>query len=408
MRWETVGDDLMLRALPAAAGAATVPARESAQEGGDDVHRHRRRGRASALAARRRARAPVLEVEARAVLEGHAVGDSICTAGVCLTVTPSGGDRFWADAMPETVRRTTLAGSAAGDRLNLERALTLPAASAGTWSPATSTASAGRRRSPEENALVLDVEAPAEVRGSASRRVRSPSTASASRSSAVAGDTLRVSLIPHTAAATTLARPARRDDGVNLEADLIGKYVARLPRARRAPREGLTWEKLAEAGFDAAARSTTPKARAAERRAAAVTFETRRRRGALRDIDEALDDMRMGKMVVVCDDEDRENEGDLTHGGAVRHARAHQLHGQHGRGLICLALTPERCAELDWSPWSSQNQAPLPDRLHGLDRGARGRHDRHLGRRPGAHHPGRRRPGPAARATSCSRATSSR
>ena len=61
------------------------------------------------------------------------------------------------------------------------------------------------------------------------------------------GDVLRVSLIPHTAAATTLSR-LERGRRVNLEADLIAKYVHAFLERRRPP-EGLTWEKLAEAGF---------------------------------------------------------------------------------------------------------------------------------------------------------------
>ncbi len=70
-------------------------------------------------------RSAVLEIEARSVLDGTRVGDSIATSGACLTVTRLSADRFWADAMPETVRRTTLAGKRPGDGLNLERALTL-------------------------------------------------------------------------------------------------------------------------------------------------------------------------------------------------------------------------------------------------------------------------------------------
>ena len=58
---------------------------------------------------RARAAAPCSRVEARTVLEGTRVGDSIVTSGVCLTVTRLRADRFCADAMPETVRRTTLA-----------------------------------------------------------------------------------------------------------------------------------------------------------------------------------------------------------------------------------------------------------------------------------------------------------
>ncbi len=49
-------------------------------------------------------------------------------------------------------------------------------------------------------------------------------------------------------------------------------------------------------------------------------------------IEEALEEMRRGRMVVVCDGEDRENEGDLVLAGPVRDARGDQLHGQGGAG----------------------------------------------------------------------------
>ena len=64
----------------------------------------------------------------------------------------------------------------------------------------------------------------------------------------LAADALRVSLIPHTVAATTL-RDLRAGDEVNLEADLIGKYVARLPCHDPGPPRVCTFEKLSEAGF---------------------------------------------------------------------------------------------------------------------------------------------------------------
>ena len=63
----------------------------------------------------------------------------------------------------------------------------------------------------------------------------------------LAADTMRVSLIPHTVAATTL-RDLRIGDEVNLEADLIGKYV-RAYLSRSGSAQGLTFEKLSEAGF---------------------------------------------------------------------------------------------------------------------------------------------------------------
>ena len=65
---------------------------------------------------------------------------------------------------------------------------------------------------------------------------------------------------------------------------------------------------------------------------------------------------------------------------------------REGRGLICLALTPERCDELGLDLMAAKNESAVRDRVHGLDRGARRRHHRHLRRRPRAHDRGRDRP----------------
>lgn len=58
-------------------------------------------------------------------LDGVALGDSIATSGVCLTVTELPGDGYWADVSPETLSLTTLGQKAVGDPVNLETSLTL-------------------------------------------------------------------------------------------------------------------------------------------------------------------------------------------------------------------------------------------------------------------------------------------
>ena len=75
-------------------------------------------------------------------------------------------------------------------------------------------------------------------------------------------------------------------------------------------------------------------------------------------IDEALDDIRAGKMVVVCDDEDRENEGDLTMAAQFATPEAVNFMATHGRGLICLSLTPQRCDELGLDLMAAKNESP--------------------------------------------------
>ena len=74
-------------------------------------------------------------------------------------------------------------------------------------------------------------------------------------------------------------------------------------------------------------------------------------------IEEALEDIRQGKMVVVCDAEDRENEGDLTLAAQFATPEAINFMAKHGRGLICLALTPDRCDELGLDLMAAKNES---------------------------------------------------
>jgi len=190
----------------------------------------------------------VLDVAAPVVTGGAAVGDSILSDGVCLTITGLRPGGFTADVMPETVRRTTLADRRPGDRLNLERALTLQSRLGGHLvSGHIDGVGTVIRVTPEDNALVVEFEAPQAVSDVSVAQGSVALDGVSLTIAAVEGRRLRVSLIPHTAAVTTLARlaPGVR---VNLEADLIAKYVYAFVAGRK-PEGGLTWEKLAEAGF---------------------------------------------------------------------------------------------------------------------------------------------------------------
>jgi 3,4-dihydroxy 2-butanone 4-phosphate synthase / GTP cyclohydrolase II len=74
-------------------------------------------------------------------------------------------------------------------------------------------------------------------------------------------------------------------------------------------------------------------------------------------IEEAIEDIRQGKMVVVCDDESRENEGDLTMAAQFVTPEAINFMAKEGRGLICLALTPERCDQLGLDLMAAKNES---------------------------------------------------
>jgi 3,4-dihydroxy 2-butanone 4-phosphate synthase/GTP cyclohydrolase II len=76
-------------------------------------------------------------------------------------------------------------------------------------------------------------------------------------------------------------------------------------------------------------------------------------------IDEAIEEIRAGRMVVVCDDEDRENEGDLTLAAQFATPEAINFMAKEGRGLICLALTPDRCDELGLDLMAAKNESPF-------------------------------------------------
>jgi 3,4-dihydroxy 2-butanone 4-phosphate synthase/GTP cyclohydrolase II len=80
---------------------------------------------------------------------------------------------------------------------------------------------------------------------------------------------------------------------------------------------------------------------------------------AFASIEEAIEDVRAGKLVVVVDAADRENEGDLTIAAQFATPEAINFMATHGRGLICLCLTEERCDELGLRPMAEHNEAPL-------------------------------------------------
>ncbi len=76
-------------------------------------------------------------------------------------------------------------------------------------------------------------------------------------------------------------------------------------------------------------------------------------------VEEAIEEIRAGRMVVVCDDEDRENEGDLTMAAQFATPEAINFMAREGRGLICLALTAERCDEMGLDLMAAKNESPF-------------------------------------------------
>ncbi|MBI2353438.1 MAG: bifunctional 3,4-dihydroxy-2-butanone-4-phosphate synthase/GTP cyclohydrolase II [Deltaproteobacteria bacterium] len=76
-------------------------------------------------------------------------------------------------------------------------------------------------------------------------------------------------------------------------------------------------------------------------------------------IEEAIKDIRQGRMVILVDDEDRENEGDLTMAAEAATPEAINFMARYGRGLICLTLTPDKCDTLGLRPMVRDNTSPF-------------------------------------------------
>jgi len=190
-----------------------------------------------------------LTIEAQNILEGMKPGDSIAVNGVCLTVTVVQGDSFYVDVMPETIRRSNLGRLHYGDTVNLERALRADARFGGHFVQGhVDGVGTVVSLSPEEEAVIVRVSIPAEV----ARYVVSRGFIALDGVSLTVIDhddfSLSVSLVTYTREHTTLGSK-KPGDIVNLEVDIIAKYVEQLVRRNRP---GLTMDFLEEHGFSRA------------------------------------------------------------------------------------------------------------------------------------------------------------
>ena len=198
-------------------------------------------------ALRREAGAARISLSAATVLDGTVLGDSICVNGVCLTVVEMGKSEFSADVAVETLRVTNLGELKAGARVNLERALQLSARIGGHLvSGHVDAVGRLREKRDEGNGWRIFFDAPETVlryvikKGSIAIDGISLTVADVDRAG------FSIAMIPHTARLTTLGFKAA-GDSVNLEADIIGKYVERLLPGRAAGNVSL--ELLKENGF---------------------------------------------------------------------------------------------------------------------------------------------------------------
>ena len=165
---------------------------------------------------------------AKTVLEGLKVGDSMTVNGVCLTVVGCGGTEVQADISPETSKVTTLGALKPGDPVNLERAMRLGDRLGGHLVTGhVDGIGTIRARAQDADALQITIEAPPEVLRYCVPKGAITVDGISLTVNEVTDRGFRATIIPHTAKVTTLGIK-QVGDTVNLETDLIGKYVERL------------------------------------------------------------------------------------------------------------------------------------------------------------------------------------
>ena len=165
---------------------------------------------------------------ARIARERLGLGDSICVDGVCLTVAELTADSFVADVSGETLRVTTLADKQAGARVNLEPALRAGDSLGGHWvSGHVDGIAEVLAVSEDARSLQVEFAAPKELARYIARKGSVTLDGVSLTVNAVDGVRFTVNLIPHTLELTTL-RSLARGSRVNLEIDLLARYVERL------------------------------------------------------------------------------------------------------------------------------------------------------------------------------------
>lgn len=190
-----------------------------------------------------------LRVACSVVAEGLREGDSICVSGACLTAVDVRAGSFSADVSRETLERTTLGGARPGTLVNLERALAVSGRLGGHIVQG-HVDGVGVVRALEERGggWWLEVEAPPELERYLVYKGSIAVDGISLTIARVDGPAFAVAVIPHTYHNTTL-RTARPGTRVNLESDILARYVEKLLERIGARPERLTEEKLREMGY---------------------------------------------------------------------------------------------------------------------------------------------------------------
>ena len=195
----------------------------------------------------KRSGSAVLHIKAVRVLSGTEIGDSIAVNGICLTVSGIRNGCFSADATPETVSKTSLSALHQGSAVNLERAARADGRLGGHIVMGHVDGTGTVLSITEDgNSLLLSVRSSDEIMRYIVRKGSVAIDGISLTVAALSDSSFTVSVIPHTAEHTTI-HLLRMGSTVNIENDIIGKYVERLLHMQK--HEGITAGFLAEYGF---------------------------------------------------------------------------------------------------------------------------------------------------------------
>ncbi|MGJ9405643.1 3,4-dihydroxy-2-butanone-4-phosphate synthase [Nesterenkonia aurantiaca] len=278
--------------------------------------------------------------------EGLALGGSIAVNGVCVSAVAIEGEQVSVELIQETLSRTTLGALKLGDPLNLERCLPSGARLDGHVVQGHvdglaqlihADPSDGRHR------FLISPELAPYIAEKGSIAINGVSlTITAVSAPGFAEPWFEVGLIPTTLAETTLGSTGIGAQ-VNIEVDVLAKYARRMLQfdrhlAAEAPAEPALTEQQPES-VPAIAQPETPAP-------------------VLDRIDVALNELAAGRPVIVVDDADRENEGDIIFPAAMATPELMALTIRHTSGVICTPMTVERAEHLGLPPMVVQNQDP--------------------------------------------------
>lgn len=193
-----------------------------------------------------------IKIKCKKVLKKSKIGDSIATNGTCLTATELGEDFFTADCMYETVKRTNLKRLNIGDRVNLEKSITLSTPLGGHLVTGDVDCEGSIVSITQEGiAKIYEIEVDRKYMKYVVEKGRVTLDGASLTVMRMTDKTFSVSLIPHTQEMVTLGKK-NIGDFINVETDLIGKYVERLlnfSASEEKKESKITMEFLLENGF---------------------------------------------------------------------------------------------------------------------------------------------------------------